>query len=241
MRGPLPFRKHRFSRSFRSLEPSKQDRPGDSPPGCHQVSNHTRPCLAADRAHGAQELGVRNVTTPGLLAPLEMLADTKFSATLDPHFHELLHGHIDCDSHFWGLLPILFKRSLSVYLPVYSASTLAVQRSSLFTWGSSLSIIGKMFAASARSSAFLALYIASAHRGACVPGGWRLACIHLGQLVIFQFDSPASRSCFQYFTHVSVKKNHSSKQLAFQPINLYRRATHVCIEARAELQGPLTR
>ena len=70
-----------------------------------------------------------------------------------------------CNKHFAGILPLLFSRSLAVYLPVYTASTLAVQRGRLLKRPQL--VLSRMLLGIGRSSTFLAIYVAVAHRGVC--------------------------------------------------------------------------
>jgi hypothetical protein len=114
----------------------------------------------------AQELALRNAhlapSNAKLLASLPPRFD---SAVADSDFCSLLHPtHPDsCNTHFVGMLPLLFSRSLMVYLPVYIASAVAVHRTQLLKHPQG--IVTRMLLGTARSSAFLAVYVASAHRG----------------------------------------------------------------------------
>lgn len=56
-----------------------------------------------------------------------------------------------------------------VYLPVYVASAVAVHREQIVKRRAA--VAPKLLLGTARSSAFLAVYVACAHRGAFLPGG----------------------------------------------------------------------
>ena len=78
-----------------------------------------------------QELALRNVTLPGVLAPFKTLEGTEHAHRHDLSFCDVLHDGKDCNTHFVSIIPSLIKRSLSVYVPVYIASTVAVHRAAL--------------------------------------------------------------------------------------------------------------
>lgn len=114
-----------------------------------------------------QELALRNAgskrhdpsvlaSVPPALAPAVDRSD--FCGLLHPTQPE------HCNRHFAGILPTLFNRSLLVYLPVYMASALAVHRGQLLK--RPMGIVTRLLLGTGRSSAFLALYVAFAHRRA---------------------------------------------------------------------------
>jgi hypothetical protein len=115
---------------------------------------------------GLQELALRNAqkaaVNPALLESLPAqhqgsVAALDFCGMLHPS-----HPH-SCNRHFLGILPQLFARSFLVYLPVYIASVIAVHRGKL--WKQPTKVGPRMLLSTARSSAFLAVYVAVAHRG----------------------------------------------------------------------------
>eukprot|EP00892_Ulva_mutabilis_P010435 jgi/Ulvmu1/7764/UM039_0072.1 len=102
-------------------------------------------------------------------APLELLRGTPLEGRSGVTMCDVLHPHSmhsgACDVHFASVLPPVFWRAVGVYVPVYAASMLAVQRGALFK--RPLDLLGRSAAGVARSALFLALYVALAHRGTC--------------------------------------------------------------------------
>jgi hypothetical protein len=114
-----------------------------------------------------QEFALRSVTSPRHNGAILAAVPQRFApAVADSDFCGLLHPThpSSCNRHAAGMLPLLFSRSIMVYLPVYSASMLAVQRAKLLK--SPNAILARMLLGMTRSSAFLAVYVAACHRGA---------------------------------------------------------------------------
>ena len=126
-----------------------------------------------------QELALRNVGRPPRdAALLASLPPQHAPAVATSDFCGLLHpAHPGaCNQHFAAILPTLFSKSLMVYLPVYVASAVAVHREQLVKRRAA--VAPKLLLGTARSSIFLAVYVACAHRGAfrgrssAVPDLW---------------------------------------------------------------------
>ena len=115
-----------------------------------------------------QEMCVRNAMGIPKTDPIPMLQSTPLAGRTGLTMCDVLHperdGAVACDAHFLSVFPQLFRRSIGVYLPVYAASTVAVQRASVLK--RPLHFLGKMLGGALRSSAFLTVYVAAAHRGA---------------------------------------------------------------------------
>jgi hypothetical protein len=120
-----------------------------------------------------QEMCVRNAKGVPKSDPIPMLRGTPYSGRTGLTMCDVLHpernGPAACDVHFLDALPVLFRRSIGVYIPVYAASTVAVQRAQVLR--KPLHFAGKMLSGALRSAVFLTTYVALAHRGAC-PGGF---------------------------------------------------------------------
>lgn len=114
-----------------------------------------------------QEMCVRNAMGIPKSDPIAMLKSTSFSGRTGLTMCDVLHPErnsaVACDVHFLDVLPQLFRRSIGVYLPVYAASTVAVQRASILK--RPLHFATKMLSGALRSSVFLTVYVAAAHRG----------------------------------------------------------------------------
>ena len=114
-----------------------------------------------------QEMCLRNAMGIPKTDPIPMLQNTPLAGRTGLTMCDVLHpernGAAACDAHFLGVLPQLFKRSFGVYLPVYLASTVAVQRASVLK--KPLQIVWKMLSGALRSTVFLTVYVAAAHRG----------------------------------------------------------------------------
>ena len=114
-----------------------------------------------------QELAIRKAMGIPKSHPIPMLKNTPYSGRTGLTMCDVLHpersGSVACDVHFLDVIPELFRRSLGVYLPVYAASTVAVQRAAVFK--QPLKIAGRMLGGVLRSTVFLTAYVALAHRG----------------------------------------------------------------------------
>ncbi|MEW5320344.1 MAG: hypothetical protein WDW38_011423 [Sanguina aurantia] len=118
-----------------------------------------------------QEQAIRNTSglSPG---PLESLVNTPLVHLNLPPVCDIpvpcafFHPGQTCHGHALSLIPHAYLRSLSVYLPVYVIPALLVHRARLLTEAGTL--LPKLAAGIARSSAFLALFISSAFGGACI-------------------------------------------------------------------------
>lgn len=119
--------------------------------------------------YGMQELALRNVGRPPADPSLLQSLPASAAPALAAHgFCGLLHAEHphECNHHFGSILPMLFSRSLTVYIPVYFASAVAVHRGRLLQ--KPVEIVGKMAFGMARSSVFLAAFVACAHRSAAI-------------------------------------------------------------------------
>lgn len=112
-----------------------------------------------------KELSLRNVGRLPAGGPLNALQGTAHRANAAPDFCELLHPSTTCNAHAARIMPTLLQRSLAVYVPVYVASAVAVHRARLLRDPGP--IIAKLVAGCARSSLFLATFVALAHRSVC--------------------------------------------------------------------------
>ena len=114
-----------------------------------------------------QELAIRKAMGIPKSNPIPMLKNTPYSGRRGLTMCDVLHpercGSVACDAHFLDVIPQLFRRSLGVYVPVYAASTVAVQRAAVFK--QPFKIAGKMLGGVLRSTVFLTAYVALAHRG----------------------------------------------------------------------------
>lgn len=156
---------------------------------------------------------VRNAMGLPKTDSIPMLQHTPFAGRTGLTMCDVLHpernGSVACDAHFLGVFPELFRRSIGVYLPVYAASTIAVQRAAVLK--QPLHFAVKMLSGALRSSVFLTTYVALAHRG---TSAYESTSTVQPLLLVFSRSGCSNVRCICFCWHGNMTGRRSSHRVA---------------------------